>query len=147
MNTQDSVATLYLLPEIWNPLLATSCCDNIPDYGNLRREGFILAHNSRSQHIVVGKSRWQEVEAAGHIASVLKSREHAEWGSARSVLFILSRVLSIKWCYLPSRSLFPSQSTQQRKQLRGAAIGWPRQLATATPFPVDSTVRLVDIQS
>lgn len=75
MNTQDSVATLYLLPEIWDLLLPTSSCDNIPDYGNLRREGFILAPNSRSWHIVVGKSWWQEVEAAGHIASVVKSRE------------------------------------------------------------------------
>lgn len=70
MNIQDSVATWYLLPEIWALLLATSRCDNIPDYGNLRREGFILAHNSRSQHIIVGKSRRQEVEAA-----VVKSRE------------------------------------------------------------------------
>lgn len=75
MNIQDSVVTLYLLPKIWVLLLATSCCDNIPDDGNLRREGFILVHNSRSQHIVVGKSRRQEVEAAGHIASVVKSRE------------------------------------------------------------------------
>lgn len=127
MNIQHRVVTLYLLPEIWDLLLATSCCDNIPDYGNLRREGLILAHNSRSQHIVVGKSRRQEGEAAGHIASVVKSREqrvsactvglgtfctvHSLQGPVRKM------VLSTFQVTLPI-SVNPTEKTAQRRRHR-----------------------------
>lgn len=75
MNIEGNIVTLYLLPEIWDLLLVTSCCDNIPDYGKLREGGFILVHNSKLSCIIVGKSRWQGVEAIVHITSVVKSRE------------------------------------------------------------------------
>lgn len=45
------------------------------DRNNLKKKGFILAHTSRVQSIIVGKSSWQELEAAGHIAFTIKKQQ------------------------------------------------------------------------
>lgn len=43
--------------------------DKIPGKSNLPQKGFILAHRSRKQSPMVGKPRWQDVEAAAYITS------------------------------------------------------------------------------
>lgn len=45
------------------------------DRNNLKKGGFILAHTSRVQSIIVGKLSWQELEAAGHIAFTMRKQQ------------------------------------------------------------------------
>lgn len=60
VNRKGSVTISYLLPKIWGLVLATPCCDSIPDY--LRKWGFILRHNSRFRCITVGSQGGRKLE-------------------------------------------------------------------------------------
>lgn len=62
-----------------------SCwCDKISNKSYLRAERFILAHDSRVWSITTGNPWWQELEAAGHIASTVEAVGHEHWCSAHS---------------------------------------------------------------
>lgn len=43
-----------------------------PDKSNLRQKGLVLAHSSRVQSMIEGKSKWEKLEAAGQIASIVR---------------------------------------------------------------------------
>jgi len=46
----------------------------IPNESNLRDQGFIPAHNSRTLFLAVGKSNFQEREASDSITPTIRSR-------------------------------------------------------------------------
>lgn len=56
-----------------------------PDKNNLVEKGFILVHNAKLQSIRTGKEQRWELEGAGHITSIIRSRTVDE-----SVLVLIS---------------------------------------------------------
>lgn len=92
MNIEGNIVTLYLLPEIWDLLLVTSCCDNIPDYGKLREGGLFWCTIPSYRASLWGSQGGRELKQLFilHLSSRAESDElvHAGWYSADSVLFV-----------------------------------------------------------
>lgn len=71
------------------------CCDKMPWQKQLKEGRFILAHSSRVQSAMPGKSQWQEFEIDGYIVSVVMKKRavSACIQFMFSFLYILSRFL------------------------------------------------------
>lgn len=67
----------------------------IPNESNLRDQGFIPAHNSRTLFLAVGKSNFQEREASDSITPTIRSR--ALWMLASTQLTFT--ILYTPWCF------------------------------------------------
>lgn len=70
-----------------------------PNKGSLRVKGLILTDRPRIQFLMVGKSRWWELETSHHIVSMIRSKE--QWMGLFSSLFplIQSRIPSREWLH------------------------------------------------
>lgn len=51
-----------------------SCCCDKELWKNVRERGSVSSHSSRGQSAVVGRSWWQEFEAAGHTVSTVRKQ-------------------------------------------------------------------------
>lgn len=94
---------MWVLPHVHVPdvllpfLVAVTKC---PTKSSLRKEGFILVHSLRVQSITVGSGGRRELEAADHIACIVRK----QWGmithAQLTVSFIFSpQPQSIAWCH------------------------------------------------
>lgn len=64
-----------------------SCCDKILDKSNSRNEGFFLF--CFITVFVVGKTREQECEVAGHMSSIVRKLRAMNAGSQLSIIFLV----------------------------------------------------------
>lgn len=86
-------------------LVTSYCYDEIPNKYDLRKAGFILAHNLRVPLSIMTRKAWQQdLKTAGHRASV--ARKQRERNALCSV-------------FAPPGWVVPLQLTQSRKALRG----------------------------
>lgn len=64
-----------------------------PDKSSVVENGFVLAHSSRFQSIIVRKSQWQELETTDHIASIVKKQRGTNYYMHTCAQFSLSTLI------------------------------------------------------
>lgn len=79
------------------------CYDKMPDKSGIRKDGLVLAHDSKSQSSVVDRTWMQTCEVAGHIAPIIRKQGAMDTAALPTFTFLSNLApWPMEWCYLHS---------------------------------------------